>query len=103
MAQYLVTVRSRRDPDAPQQLYLLDGDLAPADIECLSAELLHDPVVQQVNWAPLDQLDQPDSPFAEVAFKPGVTDNEAESIGVGAARLGIGGLRAVKTLRRYAL
>ena len=43
------------------------------------------------------------SSVVEVAFKPGVTDNEAESIKIGAARLGIGGLRTVKTLRRYLL
>ncbi|HWQ14667.1 MAG TPA: phosphoribosylformylglycinamidine synthase subunit PurL [Roseiflexaceae bacterium] len=111
MTEYLVTVRSRREPDAPQHLFLLEGDLAAADIERLAAELLHDPVVQEASWCTLDALSdegaaagslQP-AAFVEVAYRPGVTDNEAESVRIGAARLGIGGLRTVKTLRRYAL
>jgi len=104
MTQYLVTVRARAGVDAPQQLYLLDGELATAEIQQLTAELLHDSVVQAATWQPLDQLSSVDLPaFAEVAYKPGVTDNEAESIAIGAKRLGIGGLRLVKTLRRYPL
>jgi len=104
MTQYLVTVHARRDAEAPQQLYLLDGELATAEIQQLAAELLHDSVVQVATWQPLDQLKPVDLPaFVEVAYKPGVTDNEAESIAIGAGRLGIGGLRAVKTLRRYPL
>jgi phosphoribosylformylglycinamidine synthase len=110
MTQYLITVRSRRELDAPAQLYLLDGDLASADLRRLTGELLHDPVVQEAAWIPLGELVKDSAPVAdsrlsvaEVAFKPGVTDNEAESIKIGAARLGIAGLRAVKTLRRYAL
>jgi phosphoribosylformylglycinamidine synthase len=111
MTPYLVTVHSRREPGAPQHLFLLDGDLTAADIERLTAGLLHDPVVQEATWSTLDDLaDNEPSIFnlqspilAEVAYKPGVTDNEAESVRIGAARLGVGGLRAVKTLRRYAL
>jgi len=125
MPQYLITVRSTRDPDAPAHLYLLEGELSPDDLQRLAGELLHDPVVQQADWCALSDLTEDNSssvvgsrspvlPFGtaqgssavegsvvEVAFKPGVTDNEAESIKVGAARLGIGGLRTVKTLRRY--
>ena len=91
MTQYLVTVRARRDAEPPQQLYLLDGELATAEIQQLTAELLHDSVVQVAAWQPLDQLKPVELPaFAEVAYKPGVTDNEAESILIGARRLGIG-------------
>ena len=68
----------------------------------LADELLHDPVVQAAQWSSLDDLDGADAlSFVEVAYKPGVTDNEAESVKIGAARLGIAGLSAVKTLRRY--
>ena len=103
MAHYLVTVRARHDAAAPQHLYLLDGELATPEIDRLARELLHDPVVQQAAWCALAQLAPADGAAAEVAFKPGVTDNEAESILIGARRLGVGGLRMVKTLRRYPL
>src|SRR5690349_1074010 len=103
MTQYLITVRSTREPDAPAHLYLLDGELAPDDLQRLAGELLHDPVVQAASWCALGELKDELEAAVEVAFKPGVTDNEAESIKIGAARLGVGGLRAVKTLRRYPL
>ena len=51
MTQYLVTVRSTRDPDAPAHLYLLEGELASDDLQRLTGELLHDPVVQEANGA----------------------------------------------------
>ena len=104
MPQFLITVRFTRDPDAPAHLYLLEGELAPDDLQRLTSELLHDPVVQVATWCALSDLaEENSSSRVEVAFKPGVTDNEAESIKIGAARLGIGGLRTVKTLRRYLL
>src|SRR5215210_842851 len=110
MPEYLVTVRSTRDPDAPAHLYLLEGELASDDLQRLTSELLHDSVVQEVDWCALAELGEQASSVVdrrssvvEVAFKPGVTDNEAESIKIGAARLGISELRTVKTLRRYLL
>ena len=75
---------------APQHLYLLDGELAAPELDQLTGDLLHDPVVQQAEWHTLPQLDSAPGAAAEVAFKPGVTDNEAESILIGARRLGIG-------------
>jgi phosphoribosylformylglycinamidine synthase II len=104
MTQYLVTVRSTRDPDAPAHLYLLEGELSSDDLQRLTSELLHDTLVQAATWCGLSDLTEDNSSsVVEVAFKPGVTDNEAESIKIGAGRLGIGGLRTVKTLRRYLL
>ncbi|MEO7910858.1 MAG: phosphoribosylformylglycinamidine synthase subunit PurL, partial [Roseiflexaceae bacterium] len=103
MAEYLVTVRSTRAPDASAHLYLLEGELSSDDLQRLTSELLHDPVVHTATWCTLNDLAEATSSTIEVAFKPGVTDNEAESIKIGAARLGIGGLRTVKTLRRYLL
>lgn len=110
MPEYLITVRSLHDAAAPDHLFLLDGDLSGDDVAQLSAELLHDPVVQSISWVTLDRLDAEtviapaDRPLlAEIAYRPGVTDNEAESVRIGAIRLGIVGLRAVKTLRRYRL
>ena len=109
MAHYLVTVRSRQDAAAPQHLYLLDGELSAGEVQYLADALLHDPVVQVATWCRLDRLagEAPDLHhdgwIAEVAYRPGVTDNEAESVRIGAARLGVSGLRAVRTLRRYRL
>lgn len=105
MSAYLITVVSRLNDVAPQQLYLIDGDLSPDAITYLSAELLHDPVVHSVNWQDLETLaysahHQPLHTL-EVAFRPGVTDNEAESIRVGIEHLGMSMVRMVKTLRRY--
>lgn len=100
MARYLVTTRSRSDDRAPQHLCLLDGALSDADVQRLAGELLHDPVVQTAAWESLDDL-SPSPPAVEVAYRPGVADTEAESIAIGARRLGIAGLRAVRTLRRY--
>lgn len=107
MPVYLVTVRSRHDPDAPDHLFLIDGELDHAAIVRLMDDLLYDPVVQEARWTDLDNLvDEPvagggGSFLVEIAYRPGVTDTEAESVRSGAARLGIGGLRMVKTLRRY--
>src|SRR3954452_23360729 len=103
MTQYLITVRSTREPDAPAHLYLLEGELSSDDLQRLTSELLHDSVVQAASWCTLGDLAEDHVSSVEVAFKPGVTDNEAESIKVGAARLGISGLHTVKTLRRYLL
>jgi phosphoribosylformylglycinamidine synthase len=107
MPVYLVTVCSRHDPAAPEHLFLLDGDLDDAAVARLTTDLLHDPVVQDAFWTLIDDLENAPAAGAdgallvEIAYRPGVTDNEAESVRSGAARLGIGGLCTVKTLRRY--
>lgn len=105
MTAYLVTVRSLHDPAAPDHLFLIDGDLDGATVARLTTDLLYDPVVQQASWTRIEDLvDEPRATgmtLVEIAYRPGVTDNEAESVRSGAARFGITGLRAVKTLRRY--
>lgn len=107
MTAYLITVRAHRDATAPQSLYLVDGDLADAAVAQLTATLLHDPVVESASWQPLTQLapeaDLAGRQWAEIAFRPGVTDNEAESIRGGAVQIGMAGLRVVRTLRRFEL
>ncbi len=105
MTAYLVTVRSLHDPAAPDHLFLIDGNLDGATVARLTTDLLYDPVVQQASWTRIEDLVDEPRPtgmtLVEIAYRPGVTDNEAESVRSGAARLGITGLRAVKTLRRY--
>ena len=108
MPQYLVTVAPhalRSAASGAQQLYLLaGGELTAEAVARICTELLHDPVTQQVAWYALDGLAAESLPaglYAEVAYKPGVTDNEAESVIEGARRAGIGGLATVRTLRRH--
>lgn len=48
MPAYLVTVHTRYDPAAPDHLFLLDGDLDYMAVARLTADLLHDPVVQEI-------------------------------------------------------
>lgn len=117
MSQFLVTVALRATPTNPtpavETLYLLAGEqLTPAAMRRLTAELLHDPVVQRAAWCPLTAADLEAEPFGplppdihclEIAYRPGVTDNEAESVLEGAHRLGLSGLTQVRTLRRYLL
>ncbi len=103
MAAFLIAVRSRHAA-AFQHLYLIDGALSDADVARLATELLHDPVVQQVDWHALEALPDlgvDDGLWVEIAYRPGVTDNEAESVRVGAERLSLNGLRVVRTLQRY--
>src|SRR5215212_451296 len=105
MSAYLICVKTDHLP-AVQSLYLLAGAaLLPASVARLAADLLHDPVVQQARWHALDDADPVEhtGPILEVAYRPGVTDNEAESLLEGARRLGVSGLENVHTLRRYLL
>jgi phosphoribosylformylglycinamidine synthase len=101
MSVYLVVVTTRNHADA-QTLYLLRGTLNPSGVALLATALLADPITQQAAWYDLasGSLDLLTHPSDEVAYRPGVTDNEAESIATGARHLGII-LAAVRTLRRY--
>ncbi|MFD3166581.1 phosphoribosylformylglycinamidine synthase subunit PurL [Herpetosiphon sp. NSE202] len=101
MSAYLVTV-CPREADNHERLYLLAGDLSSEDVQRLTLELLHDPVAHTATWQALDaELAAPKAgALVEIAFRPGVTDNEAETILVGARHIGINGLKQAKTLRR---
>jgi phosphoribosylformylglycinamidine synthase len=107
MRHYLVVVKLSHAPSAAT-LFLLSGPaLAPATVQRLTDELLHDPVVQRAAWHSLDDL-AGDAPAAsgstlEVGYRPGVTDNEAESLLAAARRAGVAELTGVRTLRRRLL
>ncbi len=116
MAQYLVTVTPRTVAHTlpiTQSLYLLAGSQLDSDaVARLTTELLHDPVIQQATWCTLNtealQADSgnfllPGGHYLEIAYRPGVTDNEAESVLEGARRMGISGLEQARALRRYVL
>lgn len=104
MSSFLVTVRSRM-ANTHERLYLLAGDLTRDDIALLTQELLHDPVAHTAFWEDLSgpSADLPPGACVEVAFRPGVTDNEAETILTGAQHLGIQQLAQAKTIRRIML
>ena len=107
MRHYLVVVKSAQTPSFTR-LFLLSGPaLAPATVQRLADELLHDPVVQRAAWHALDDLaadaHASSGSTLEVGFRPGVTDNEAESLLAAARRAGIADLTGARTLRRHAL
>jgi phosphoribosylformylglycinamidine synthase len=114
MPHFLVTVAPRDQAAAGeivQSLYLLSGaQLAPGDVARLVDELLHDPVVQTARWQPLaadaladDPLPASVAGLVELAYRPGVTDNEGESVREGAAHLGVATLEQARALRRHLL
>jgi phosphoribosylformylglycinamidine synthase II len=114
MPEYLVTITPREAPagrEAVEMLYLLSGaELGPDALARLVEELLHDPVVQQATWCSLDTAALTAEPLSagattllEIAYRPGVTDNEGESVREGAARLGVASLEHARALRRYYL
>ncbi len=101
MAAYLISV-SNHDDAHTTALYLISGALDNDAITRLTTQLLCDPVIQQAAWYDLaaPTIDQIVAEGYEIAFRPGVTDNEAESIAIGAHRLGITGIAQIRTLRR---
>jgi phosphoribosylformylglycinamidine synthase len=108
MKIYLVTVTSREAPFGVQTLYLLAGaQLGALVVEQLTQELLHDPVVQIVRWRAIDAIYDEALPAGvqalEIAYLPGVTDNEGESVLEGARRLGVSELEHARALRRHLL
>ena len=67
-------------------LYFIQGSCAPAELEQLAQNLLHDPVTQTIQWQEITcegkTADHPptDGWLIEVALRPGVTDPVAEQI-----------------------
>ena len=113
MSQFLVTVTPREPATRGERvhtLYLLAGPaLTPTTVAQLVAGLLHDPVVQSAVWCPLTRTALAEAPapaaanVVEVAYRPGVTDNEGESVLEGAHRLGLPGLVQARALRQHLL
>ncbi|MBM4412059.1 MAG: phosphoribosylformylglycinamidine synthase subunit PurL [Chloroflexi bacterium] len=102
MSAFCVIVTTQATPDE-HTLYLLGGTLTADAMPTLSAHLLCDPITQSAVWYDLarQQLDTLTHDCAEIAYRPGVTDNEAESIRIGAHHLGVTALTHVRTVRRY--
>ncbi len=84
-------------------LYFLHGSLSPSDVERLAAELLVDPIVEGYRLRATDGLSgvAVGERVVEVGYHPGVTDPVAENLLRRAHLLGLKGLQAAATGRRY--
>ena len=88
-------------------LYFVEGDLSPAEIQRLAGELLSDPVTQTVESRRGTEDRQPSfapprrSSVVEVALRPGVTDPVAEQIVRAAHEIGIPAVRRASTGLRF--
>src|SRR5262245_33190053 len=79
--------------------YLLEGDLAPDQVERLLAELLLDPLVETGRLGRLNEV-ATDGCLATVLLKPGVMDPAAMSVVEAARDLDLV-VDSVRTFRRY--
>ncbi|MBA3946263.1 MAG: phosphoribosylformylglycinamidine synthase subunit PurL [Herpetosiphonaceae bacterium] len=124
MPAYVITVRPHTSEDQPalataaahlgltldfvvtEQRYIVEGELDDAAIAQI-AGLVSDPLVATASYRQLELAAQAQHTGArwaiDVAYRPGVTDNEGESILLGTERAGIVGLRAARTVRRTLL
>jgi len=100
----ITTVSAARVSD----IYWLDADLLPEKLDLICHRLLADPVTQEYQcFTPLlDSRDTEDevgkqSRTIEVAYNAGVTDPVEDTVMKSVRDLGISGIRAVKTGKRY--
>lgn len=92
-------------------IYWLDGDLATGDLDLIGRNLLADPVTQDYRYAANSETPsfsylpwgKAQPRIVEVAYNPGVTDPVEETVMKAIRDLGITGVRAVKTARRYSI
>ncbi|MBM4448582.1 MAG: phosphoribosylformylglycinamidine synthase subunit PurL [Chloroflexi bacterium] len=85
-------------------IYWLDAALNPAALDLIGRNLLADPVTQLYRLqppSPAGQVEEPGYHAVEVAYNAGVTDPVEGSVLKAIEDLGVGGVRAVKTSRRY--
>jgi phosphoribosylformylglycinamidine synthase subunit PurSL len=94
-------------PPVPQvrisDLYFLRGNLSVTVLDRLAVELLVDPIVEGYHLQPIHAPRAGDRALAvEVGYLPGVTDAVADNLLRRARLMGIGGLEAAATGKRYA-
>ncbi|MFA5145914.1 MAG: phosphoribosylformylglycinamidine synthase subunit PurL [Candidatus Omnitrophota bacterium] len=82
------------------QVYLLGGDADERDIKFICEELLTDPVTQDYSYNG-NVSDEKGLKVVEVAYNPGVMDPVEESARKAIRDLGITGITAVKTAKKY--
>lgn len=84
-------------------LFFIEGDLAPRDLRRLAAELLSDPVAQACYWRSVDGVASLSGQVIETALRPGVTDPVAEQIVRCAQLIGVSGVERAATGQRFIL
>jgi phosphoribosylformylglycinamidine synthase subunit PurSL len=82
-------------------VYLLEGKLADKELLSICRDLLADPIVEEYSYHDVPR--PPDARLVEVAYNPGVMDPVEESVKKGIRDLGIGGVTAVRTAKKYLL
>ena len=90
-------------------LYFIQGDLSPSQLQQLADQILHDPVTQTIQWRAISALSdnpegsQPGSCLVEVALRPGVSDPVAEQILRAAHTLEFHNINAASTGQRFVI
>ena len=87
-------------------IYWLDADLAPGELDFICSNLLADPVTHDYFYdrsSGFGNEDLPDCHGIEVAYNAGVTDPLEATVFKALDDLGITGVRAIRTSRRYLL
>ena len=85
-------------------IYWLDADLKPDELDLVCRSLLADPVAQEVRWEPTSRGESKvgtDYHIVEVAYNAGVTDPVEKTVMKAMLDLGVRGVSAVKTAKRY--
>lgn len=83
-------------------VYLLEGNINESEVKKISEELFIDPVTQEYAIKGNVALEK-EFKVVEVAYNPGVMDPVEDSAKKAIQDLGINGLRAVKTAKKYLL
>jgi phosphoribosylformylglycinamidine synthase len=82
-------------------IYLLEGNINEKELLTICRELLADPIVEEYSYR--ETPPPADARLVEVAYNPGVMDPVEDSVKKGIADLGITGVAAVRTAKKYLL
>jgi phosphoribosylformylglycinamidine synthase len=87
-----------------EDIYWLDAELTPTELDLVSSRLLADPVTQEYRCdSSFSDETGPDYHAVEVTYNAGVTDPVEETVMKAVSDLGISGVSKVKTAKRYLL
>ena len=84
-------------------IYWLDGDLTPEEVERIARELLADPVTQEYRLGGQLSDEAGKIHSIEVAYNPGVSDPAEATVMKAVADMGVKNLRAVRTGKKYTI